>query len=158
MKTPLKHLGASILIALSATVAADPCADDLEESFGYQAGKGIGSASIGMSRLDTARMAQAFGEETVQVVMNGSGHGAKDPRVRSLAAKMLFEKCFKSRFLIGYRNGRWSLDHVDTARNAFESCVREIISPTRNPESPTPPTREEIDRRQLKGTTTPFFH
>ena len=76
--------------------------------------------------------------------------------VRSLAAKMLFEKCFKSRFLIGYRNGRWSLDHVDTARNAFESCVREIISPTRNPESPTPPTREEIDTRQLKGTTTPF--
>ena len=136
MKTPLKHLGASILIALSATVAAAPCADDLEESLGYLAGKEIGSATMLMSRQDTARVAQAFGEETVQVVMNGSGHGAKDPCVRSLAAKMLFEKCFKSRFLIGYRDGRLRLDHVDTARNAFESRVREIISPTRNPESP----------------------
>jgi len=152
-----KHIPALAVMAMAllfvTPAMAGPCDDDLEESFSYQTGNGIGTRTRVMPRQDTVRVAQAYGEELSGIILREHANdndwkGANE--FISFARTLVTSDCFKPRFLLGYRDGRRvGLDHVDAARDAFVDGFLGSLNKT-------PPVDARINGRQTKETATPF--
>ncbi len=118
----------SVLLFAVPAMAEETCDDDLEESASYLFGASVGRMTLGMSGKDSARMALEYGKEVgYQIALMFVDELGKNPDHYLFAKKALTAACAKTRFFIGYRFGRFEVDHVDAARDAFIKGLLEGI-------------------------------